>query len=366
MTTKIETNSLGPVAPTSGQPLYKTVQEYLVNAIKRGHFQPGQQIPSTKELSRQMSVSLVTAHRALQELVSSGLLERSQGRGTFVVEGRPADVKKMRLGLVLHPEASMADFYHSQLLEGMRQGCREDGAELMILQFGEHVRDNCDAFLLVNPRPSEIAKFAQKHTSRKPMLVVGARSNHDGVYYIDVDNVNLAQQAVEHLHRLGHTRIGYLGSTDDLSNSRDRREGFAGTCDRLKIPESHRVHIDASGWRLTEAETMTLNRLLASRKRPTALIAGGYYLSLDAYAAAAVTGLRIPDDLSIVGVDDPPSAVHLSPPMTTISQPLTQLGLSAVTAISELLNHDQPLHNQTLRPSLIIRESSGAPSDSAS
>ena len=366
MTTKTDPNPLEPVAPTSGQPLYKTVQDYLVTAIKRGHYQPGQQIPSTKELSRQMSVSLVTAHRALQELVSSGILERSQGRGTFVVEGKPASAKKMRLGLVLHPEASMADFYHSQLLEGMRQGCREEDAELMILQFGEHVRDNCDGFLLVNPRPDEIDRFAQKHAARKPTLVVGARSNHEGIYYIDVDNVNLAQQAVEHLHRLGHTRIAYLGSIDDLSNSRDRRAGFAATCDRLKIPDAQRTHVDASGWRLTESETMALNRLLASKKRPTALLAGGYYLSLDAYAAAAVTGLRIPDDLTIVGVDDPPSAVHLSPPMTTISQPLTQLGLSAVTAISEYLNHDQPLHNQTLRPNLIIRESSGAPCDNVS
>ncbi len=360
MTVDQKPNPLTPVAATPGQPLYKSVQDSLVGAIRSGHFHPGQRIPSTKELSRQLSVSLVTAHRALQELVADGFLERSQGRGTFVVE-RATAVAKRKFGLVLHREASMADYYHSQILEGMRQAGRDDAIDLLILQFGEQPREACDGFLLINPRAEEIEQFSQKTTRGVPRLVVGARSHLEDVCSVDVDNVDLARQAVEHLDRLGHRRIGYVGSADDLSNNRDRREGFRRTFKRLQLPQSERHTIDAASWRLSNDEKMALNRLLAGKDRPTALLAGGYYLALDVYAAVALNGLRIPQDISIVGVDDPPSAAHLSPPLTTLRQPLVQLGHSAVTILRDAIEHDRPMNDQTLRPELVIRESSSAP-----
>src|SRR5947208_11278713 len=113
---------LKPVKPQPGRPLYASVKEALREAIDKGLFVPGEQMPSTKELSQQLSVSLVTAHRALQELVSNGILQRSQGKGTFVHQryfDRKNTISDTRLGLVFHAEASLADYYHSQVLEGV-------------------------------------------------------------------------------------------------------------------------------------------------------------------------------------------------------------------------------------------------------
>src|SRR5258706_6117132 len=76
-------NGLKPVVAQPGQPLYQTVKQTVREAIDSGLFRPGQQMPSTKELSEKLSVSLVTAHRALQELVVAGVLQRTQGKGTF-------------------------------------------------------------------------------------------------------------------------------------------------------------------------------------------------------------------------------------------------------------------------------------------
>src|SRR4051794_30865268 len=113
---------LKPVKSQPGRPLYLAVRDAVREAIDAGVFRPGEQIPSTKRLSQTLAVSLVTAHRALQELVSSGVLERSQGRGTFVHQ-RYGDrtISGARVGLVLHADASLADLYHSQILEGIRQ-----------------------------------------------------------------------------------------------------------------------------------------------------------------------------------------------------------------------------------------------------
>src|SRR5678810_1271299 len=93
---------LKAVVPQAGRPLYSVVKRAIWAAIDAGIFRPGEQMPSTKELSEQLSVSLVTAHRALQDLVAAGVLQRSQGKGTFVHErylDRKSPLSETRIGV---------------------------------------------------------------------------------------------------------------------------------------------------------------------------------------------------------------------------------------------------------------------------
>ncbi len=352
---------LEPVVAERGRPLYESVKSSLIRAIDAGHFPPGQRMPSTKELSKQMSVSLVTAHRALQELVTVGVLERAQGRGTYVVDRADRPTLRRRLGLMLHREASLADYYHSQILEGMRQAAREHGAELHILHFETGQKPGCEGYLFLNPLPEEIGQVLSRTGTKTAALVVGARSPLANVPSVDVDNVELAAEAVEHLYHLGHRRIGYVGGAEQLSNSRDRHEGFRRVCKRLGLPIDTRYEVEAAGWRLSAQEKLRLSRLLSGSAAPTAVFAGGYYLALDVYEIAGTIGRPIPRALSVVGVDDPPSAAHLSPALTTLRQPLVHLGHTAVALMSEALAGGEPVRGQALRPELIIRQSSGAP-----
>src|SRR5215212_3774829 len=112
------TKELKPVQPQPGKPLYLAAKDRIREAIDAGAFTPGEQMPSTKDLSDQLEISLVTAHRALQELVNAGVLQRSQGKGTFVhqayLEGRRT-IGDSRVGLLFAREASLADFYHAQV-----------------------------------------------------------------------------------------------------------------------------------------------------------------------------------------------------------------------------------------------------------
>src|SRR5256885_2033167 len=135
------------VAPRPGQPLYISARDAVREAIDAGLFAPGEQMPSTKELSEKLEVSLVTAHRALQELVSAGVLQRSQGKGTFVHEryfDRKCKMSESRVGLVFQHDCSLADFYHSQILEGVRQAAQLLSVDLILLRFGEDVRNECN------------------------------------------------------------------------------------------------------------------------------------------------------------------------------------------------------------------------------
>src|SRR3954469_6994993 len=164
------TGVLKPVVAQPGQPLYQTVKQTVREAIDSGIFRPGEQMPSSKALSQTLSVSLVTAHRALQELVVAGVLQRTQGKGTFVHDRYSRDrvISECRLGVVFNNEASLADFYHGQILEGARQATR-----------------------------------------KQPLLVVGATAHFKNGCSIDVDNVKLARRGVEYIAGLGHERVGF-------------------------------------------------------------------------------------------------------------------------------------------------------------
>ena len=357
---------LKAVAPQPGRPLYLTVRDVVREAIDSGVFSPGEQMPSTKELSEQMEVSLVTTHRALQELVASGVLQRSQGKGTFVHQryfDRKRSLSECRLGLVFHSESSLADFYHSQILEGVRQASQTLAVDLILLRFGEDVRNECNGFLFVNPLPEEIEGLIGAMRRKSPALVVGARPPGKVIRSIDVDNVDLARQAVHHLGAQGHANIGYVGGADQVSNSRDRWQGFVTACQERAVTPKEQHIVRALSWHLDERERAALIRSLSGANRPTAIFAAGYYFALDVYGAAAAAGLRVPEDLSVVGVDDPPSAAHLSPPMTTLRQPLVQLGHAAVTMLFEQIQHQNNGDNggsRTLWAELIVRKSTAA------
>lgn len=355
--------SLNPVAPQPGRPLYLTARDAVREAIDAGVFSPGEQMPSTKELSEQLSVSLVTAHRALQELVAGGVLQRSQGRGTFVHQrylDRKNTISNTRVGLIFHAESSLADYYHSQILEGVRQAAQHLAVDLIMLRFGEDIRGECNGYLFVNPLGDEVEQLMHVAKPRLPVMAVGAKVRMKGVSCVDVDNVDLARQAVAHLASLGHRQIAYVGGADELSNSVDRWNGFVEACAErgIKTPPEH--ILKGLSWRLDERERLNLIRMLSGPGRPTAVFAAGYYFALDVYGAASTVGMRIPEDFSLVGVDDPPSAAHLSPPMTTLRQPLVQLGHAAVTALFEQVqaSRNEPVQ-RTLWAELVIRRSSG-------
>jgi LacI family transcriptional regulator len=231
----------------------------------------------------------------------------------------------------------------------------------MVTRMRQDPTAGADGILVINPTTESLEHVTERSTKDQPVAVVGARSALDDVASFDVDNRELARQAVQHLHRLGHRRIAYVGGANELPNSVDRREGFIAACAEFNCHPEDCPQFEASAWQLDAKEKMDLSRLLNGRTRPTAVFAGGYYLALDLYEIANSLGLKVPDDLSVVGVDNPPSSSYLSPALTTFAQPLIELGNQAVNAVVEtLLRDDDGPHDHILRAELLIRASSAA------
>lgn len=343
------------------------------DAIDRGVFRQGDRLPSTKSLSQTLEVSLVTVHRALQELVAAGVLRRGQGRGTFVHEAyaEPSHrTSSMRVGIVFHTEASLADSYHGQIMEGVRRGAEEIGADIVLLRYGEDWRNECQGYLYVNPFKAQLdhsPRFGRRQVAtdapRQPTMVVGARTDVSLVGCVDTDNVALGEAAVRHLYDLGHRAVAFVGGQSDLTNNIDRLAGYRNACRALGLEKSRCPELSAPGWQLDEAGLAQAAALLTGPAAPTAVFAAGYYFALNMYTAANRAGLSIPGDLSLIGVDDPPSAVHLSPSLTTMRQPLVEVGKAAIQELFTQVTTGSAPKRRTLEAELIIRESTARATD---
>lgn len=360
-------SELKPITAEQGTPLYVLAREAIKDAVDAGRLQPGAQLPSTKALSEQLGVSLVTVHRALQELVAAGVLRRGQGRGTFVHERyneRRDAATGTRLGIVFHGECSLADSFHGQLFEGVRQEATDRGIDLVLLRFGEDWRRECSGYLYVNPLPGQLdqpPRFMTRSRSsgsqQEPVVVLGARFDRPGVGWIDTDNVEIGRIAARHLAERGARSLVYLGDGSDLSNSRDRWMGFTSACAQAGLPfDPAEDAIRVADWRLNDEAERRLRERLATES-DVAVFAAGYYFALGVYKVAAELGLRVGDDVAVLGVDDPPSAAYLSPGLSTVAQPLIDVGRQAVSALMDVIQQPGEPSRRTLAPELKVRES---------
>lgn len=146
-------------------------------------------------------------------------------------------------------------------------------------------------------------------------------------------------------------------------NSRDRWEGFQQAVQKYGLNLSPNWMVESSSHFLSPDAAEKLKEALHGRPRSTALFAAGYYLAAEAIQLAQRLGLKVPEDLSVVGFDDPPSASYLLPPLTTLRQPLAVLGYGAVYKLVSLLKEQEPPTSERLPAELIVRASTAPPAN---
>jgi DNA-binding LacI/PurR family transcriptional regulator len=172
------------------------------------------------------------------------------------------------------------------------------------------------------------------------------------------DNAAGTAEAVRHLVSLGHRRIGIVSGPTHISSGRERLEGWEKTMKECGIvPERALMTIGDFKQRGGYEQTRLL---LEQPNPPTALFVANNLMTLGALAFIHERGLRIPEDIAVVGFDDMPWAACLAPPLTAVAQPTYALGRHAANRLLQRVsNPDRPVRTIRLKPQLIIRESCG-------
>jgi DNA-binding LacI/PurR family transcriptional regulator len=182
---------------------------------------------------------------------------------------------------------------------------------------------------------------------------------------VTVDNVLAASLATEHLLKLGHRRIGFVTGPLRTVNRLGRLEGYQKTLREFDVaPAPDLVWEKTLKRGFGDTEGVELGRsgareLLSKTNRPTALLAINDMYAFGAYAGARDLGLRVPTDVSIVGIDDGVLAEVVDPPLTTVRQPLCEMTQAAVDIIISRIEgrSDGLPQHLTLKPELIVRRS---------
>jgi LacI family transcriptional regulator len=189
-----------------------------------------------------------------------------------------------------------------------------------------------------------------------PLVVVG-RPDVDNVSYIDTDNHGGARQAAAHLCSLGYQRIGFLGAPVSSTAGLDRLNGFVEGLAECGMPLHPGLRVDGD---FSEASGYEAMQALIPQ-RPDALFVASDTMALGALRALHEAGIRVPDDIAIVGFDGLQASESSAPSLTTIRQPVTQTGTRAVLLLNDLISGTvtAPVV-ETMPVELVIRESCGA------
>jgi LacI family transcriptional regulator len=166
--------------------------------------------------------------------------------------------------------------------------------------------------------------------------------------------------ATEHLISLGHRRIGHLAGPERISTARERRLGYLEALAAAGIPPDDSLVVEASF--MEEPGARAMERLLDLPRPPSAVFAVNDMAAVGAHAAVLRRGLRIPEDISLVGYDDVPLAAQLDPPLTTVHVPPAEFGRGAAEILFEQLDSGAPSRRRIVfEPRLVVRESTAPP-----
>ncbi|HEX5692737.1 MAG TPA: substrate-binding domain-containing protein [Roseiflexaceae bacterium] len=271
-----------------------------------------------------------------------------------------ASGRSMTIGVVTQ---SVGSPFYTAILRGIEQGLQTSGYQLLFASGNWRMHEErkavealtgrrVDALIVMGGRlPDEQLRQV---AAQVPLVVIGQNVAGLEAHCLRVDNVRGAYQATRHLLDLGHRRIAHI--TGDLSHADaiERRDGYAQALADAGIAVDPQLIVEGT---FVEQSGLLALEALISRAMPfTALFAANDQMAYGARLALYRRGIRVPEDLSLIGFDDLFGSAYTTPPLTTVRQPMDEVGRAAARAALQLLA-GQPLAPQIFPAELVVRES---------
>lgn len=322
-------------------PLYCQIKDILKNQIAQGLIKPREPIPSLNEISQTFGVSMITARQAVGILLNEGLLYVVNGKGTFVAD-RP--LKKITIGLVIGfgIEPYLDDIPLSQtglihLKEWMDfLSLESSGSNYIPInipmslkndELTQFIRDNNVSGIVVLGSFPQNSEYILELIAKKsvPYVVLGEliRKKKEGNFII-FDNYAGAVKAAQYIIDKGHRRIGILVGAPFYLGYRQRLQGYRDVLSQngISAEDIFEIQCEASG---VDGGYVAAKKLLSAGKNPTAILCSSDFKALGAVKAIKELGLRIPEDVAIVGYDGLSLSSEDDLPLTTVRVPKVEI-----------------------------------------
>jgi LacI family transcriptional regulator len=335
-----------------------------------------------KDLAEEVGVSITTVSRALAGYEDVAESTRRRVEAAAVELGYVPNVTARRLqkqrtdtlGFIIPTFGPrFSDPFFSEFIAGIGNTAADHHFDLLVSTHPPNSERELDAYRhasrggwvdgLIVVRTRENDRRIQLLCEQEfPFVAFGRTDDNCQFPYVDEDGAAGMSLLVQHFVDRGHRRIAFIAPPSGLMFATYRRHGYFATMARNDLPVQPEWVVEGGMTQRSGAEAV--QDLLALTPQPTAIIGGNDLMALGAMSTMQQQGIKIGEEIAVAGFDDIPPAAHAHPPLTTIRQPIYEIGRKTCAMLIDLVHGRELEERQVLlTPTLIVRASSGPPAE---
>lgn len=319
-------------------PAYLHIKSVIMNWIASGKLGVGDPLPTRWDLVETFGTSWGTLNRAINELIIEGVLHAERGKGTFIAEPRAADHSKssaparMLKVLICQPKLTVN---HSlgNFMDGIREEAHKQqyGVGYLDRAPNEEEAADLEGYILITPTSRELPLLRAKWRAGQRFVVLGSDFPGESFPCVNADTRNGTFQGVQHMIGQGHSAVALFGVQESFPNYQREIEGYRDAMFMANLEVK-------SDWIVKREDDLPatirlFEHWLEEHPECTAIFSADYTSTMAILSVCEKKGIAIPERLSVVAMDELPSAEFLRTPLTSIIQPFAQLGKLAASYI---------------------------------
>lgn len=352
---------------------YDIVKKGLRDDILAGKYAIGDKLPTEANLTEQYGVSRYTVRRATSDLEQEHFLYRVQGGGMYVDDWNKAPAVATDNKVIGVITTHLADYIFPEIISGIDRVISDEGYSLFISNtHNTYERERQSLMrmietgvngLIIEPTMSALPNpnkdlYDQIHELNIPTVFINSTYEHFDFPYLEVDDSNAEADLITHLINQGHERILGVFKVDDVQGAH-RMQGFYKAYQQYPSIALHsNIVMYQSNDEASNAQILNkIEAHLEAADRPTALALYNDALAIQTIDLVKSLGLRVPEDVAIVGFDDYAMSQYMTPSLTTVRHPQSKMGRDAANMLLNIINGNK-VENIHYPSDLIVRDSS--------
>jgi LacI family transcriptional regulator len=340
----------------------------------RERFQTGltiEHVASLAEVSRSTVSRVLNNHPSVRPNVRERVLQviREQNYTPQAAARSLASARTDTIGLLIPRSAafSLADPFIAGMIQALFEASAQQGYFVMLAMLTADMEPGFYERILRGRHFDGVIMFSSDIDDPilpllikdgGPMVLIGRHPYFLNVVSVDVENREGAREAVAHLIAHGHRRIGLINGQLEMEAAQARRDGYKQALLESGIVIQPELMVD--GFFSEAAAHQAMLKLLDLPQPPTAVFAASDGMAIGALHAIRQRGLAVPRDVALIGYDDGPLAAYATPPLTSVHQPIHDMGAHAVRLVVEQIRGTGPATSVRIRAHLVVRESCGS------
>jgi len=328
--------------------------------------------PTIRDVARAAGVSINTVSRALNDKpyvdphTRQAVLEAAQ-KLRYVPNRSARRLRASKSGVFGVIVADIANPFFSLVVKGMGEAVADMGSSLILQDSNEDYQAELRAIetlrmeqvdsVLITPTRRREGSIDALRASGMPFVLVGRYFEDATTDYVIPDDEHAGYLATSHLLQRGHRRIALINGPVYNSSAADRRQGYERALNE-QIGPGHPEWVREGALSIDDGHMLASSLLATTKPLPTAIFAFSDFVALGAIRAVREIGMRIPDDIAIVGCDDIPFASCLEVPLTTVRMPKREMGRMAIEIAGKKLDGETRTTQVKMPVELVERLSS--------